>query len=80
MQGGITHPFLQDIVTLLMECAALTVRHVFREANIAADRVAAFVAKHFGSFLDVRVAPRPLMDIMFSRCVHIKLNAPFFTP
>lgn len=50
-----------------MECAALMIRHIFRETNTIVDWMATFVVDHLGDFMwsNVWVAPMPFKDIMF---------------
>ena len=39
------HPILYDVATMLRGCSSLTIKHVFREVNSAADWVASFGAQ-----------------------------------
>ncbi|XP_038985491.1 uncharacterized protein LOC120111704 [Phoenix dactylifera] len=50
-QGEVKHLLLEHIRRMLQKCHVAQVRHVFREANQAADWVVSFVAHHSGDFL-----------------------------
>jgi len=41
---------LRDIALMLRHCSGLSIHHVYREANSAADWAASFVAHHLGGF------------------------------
>lgn len=75
--GMVDHPLLRDISIFLSGCIGLTIRHIFREANSAADWVAAYVAEHTADFLwaSVENIPRQLGDLLFSDrfgCIHTR--------
>lgn len=72
------HLLLRDIATLLFSCTAITIWHVYREANLVIDMIASYVVEHLGDFLwtDMREAPSQLCDIIFFYfigCIHTKL-------
>lgn len=69
------HPLFWDIALLLQECSIYFVRHVYREANLAADWIASYVTNHSGEVLwtDLGDALGPLHDIVLSDflgCIH----------
>lgn len=61
------HPLIRDIWTSLHLSTAISIRHVYREANSAADWVAAFVAEHSGDWTwrSGDVCPPVLRDILY---------------
>ncbi len=65
---GCVHPLLRDIWTMVGEGVTFQARHVYREANGAADWVAAYVASHSGGTLwaGAREMPGALRDILYS--------------
>ncbi|XP_038982187.1 uncharacterized protein LOC120110675 [Phoenix dactylifera] len=66
--GAADHPLIRDIWLMMRDGGVVQAKHVFREANGAADWVATYVANHAGSTLwagDGEL-PRELRDVLFS--------------
>ncbi len=64
---SIDHPLIRDIRMMVRDGVAFEAKHVFREANGAADWVAAFAAHHSGYALWVgeRELPLALREIVY---------------
>ncbi|XP_038972762.1 uncharacterized protein LOC120104924 [Phoenix dactylifera] len=64
---SIDHPLIRDIRMMVRDGVAFEAKHVFREANRAADWVAAFAAHHSGYALWVgeRELPLALREIVY---------------
>lgn len=46
-----SHPFLRDVAVFLHDCSSIIIRHVYREANSAANWVASYVVHHSNEVL-----------------------------
>lgn len=74
-RASVAHPIIRDIGLLLQGCAYIAVRHIYREANLATDWVASFVAHHTSSFVwsDWHFAPEQFRNVILSdylACIH----------
>lgn len=66
--GEAVYPLLRDIATMLRGYTSIVVRHVYHEANSAADWIATYVVEHSGENLwtDMREASGHFRDFLFS--------------
>ncbi len=67
-RAGEGRPLLMDIRGLLQACGTYQATHVYREANCAADWVAAYAAHHSGGFTvrEPDTVPESLLDLLAS--------------
>lgn len=56
-----SNPLLHDIWVAIREVHTVQIRHIFREANAAADWVAASAAFHSGAWIWKQDAPCPIV-------------------
>ena len=68
------HPLIRDIALLLLGASSVLVRHIYREANSAANWMALYVAQHTDLLLwtDLAQAPVAFRNIFFDffACIH----------